>query len=113
MLIRWVKNEDKPAWMQLVGTVAELFNSSNMATDETFHSYMDHKVERFEALTAIDRMTGRCLGVIDFSRANNRISWFAVQPDLRVEKLQGLFMKKLILSIVGSLRMNRETYAVR
>jgi len=83
MLIRWVTIEDKPAWAELAGTVAELFNSPNMATDKTFHNYMDSKINKFEALAAIDRMSGRCLGVIGFSRTNNRISWFSVQPDQR------------------------------
>lgn len=83
MLLRWVTTEDIPAWIQLAGTVAELFNSPNMAMDKSFHDYMDSKIEKFEALAAIDRMSNRFLGVIGFSRTHNKISWFAVQPDLR------------------------------
>ena len=83
MLVRWVNVEDKPAWIQLAGTVAELSNSPNMALDKTFHDYIDSKINKFEALAAIDRMSGRFLGVIGFSRNNNRTSWFAVQPELR------------------------------
>lgn len=82
MLIRWVTIEDKPAWIQLASTVADLFNSPTMATDKSFHDYMISKIKNFEALAAIDRMSGRCLGIIGFSKTNNRISWFAVQPDL-------------------------------
>lgn len=36
MLIRWVLIEDKRAWMQLVGAVAELFDSPTMPTDGSF-----------------------------------------------------------------------------
>jgi diadenosine tetraphosphate (Ap4A) HIT family hydrolase/ribosomal protein S18 acetylase RimI-like enzyme len=83
MLVRWVTFEDTPAWIQLATTVADLFNSPTMATNKSFHDYMIRKIKNFEALAAIDRMSSRCLGIIGFSRTNNRISWFAVQPDLR------------------------------
>ena len=83
MLIRWVTNEDKSVWIKLASTVAELFNSPNMATDKSFYDYMDSKINKFEALAAMDRMSDTCLGIIGFSRTNNRISWFAVEPDQR------------------------------
>ncbi|HSR03895.1 MAG TPA: GNAT family N-acetyltransferase, partial [Proteiniclasticum sp.] len=83
MLIRWVTKKDRQAWIELSGTVAELFNSSPMNPDQVFHDYMTRKIERFEALAAVDRMSGRVLGIIGFSRSGNRISWFAVQPDSR------------------------------
>jgi ribosomal protein S18 acetylase RimI-like enzyme len=83
MLVRFATIQDKPEWVKLAGTVAELFNSPNMAEDETFHLYMDSKINKSEALAAIDTMSGTCLGMIGFSRTNHRISWFAVQPDQR------------------------------
>lgn len=85
MLIRWVTIEDKPAWMQLAGTLADLYTSPTLAMDKVLHDYMISKISRFEALAAIDRMSGRFLGVIGFSRTNNRISWLVVQPDLRAK----------------------------
>ncbi|HBN96686.1 MAG TPA: hypothetical protein DDZ66_10330 [Firmicutes bacterium] len=80
MLIRWVSTEDKPAWMQLARAVAELFDSPTMPADGSFRDYTARKISKFVALIAIDRMTGQCLGVIAFSRSNNRISWFAARP---------------------------------
>ncbi|HBL84387.1 MAG: hypothetical protein A2Y17_04830 [Clostridiales bacterium GWF2_38_85] len=83
MLIRWATNEDKATWTELADTVAVLFNSPNMASDKFFHDYMESKISKYEALAAVDRMSGRVLGVIGFSRTNSRISWFAVQPNSR------------------------------
>lgn len=83
MLIRWVVKEDKSSWSHLAGTVAHLFDSPDMATDEGFLNFMDSKIKKFEALCAIDRISGRILGIIAFSRTYNRISWFAVQSDQR------------------------------
>lgn len=78
MLIRWVTIWDKSVWQRLAGTVAELFDSPNMPLEPSFLSYMDAKISKYEALIAVDRMSGEGLGIIGFSRANNRISWFAV-----------------------------------
>ena len=83
MLIRWAAKNDKPAWIELAGEVACIFDSPTMATDKSFHDYMDSKLESFEALTAVDRMSGKCLAFIGFSRKNNRISWFAVHAQHR------------------------------
>lgn len=78
MLIRWTTSNDKSAWQQLAATVAELFDSPNMPFEPSFLLYMDSKISKHETLIAVDRMSGECLGIIGFSRANNRISWFAV-----------------------------------
>lgn len=85
MLIRWATEADKPGWTSLAGEVAELFGSPNMPTDPAFLEYMDSKISKCEALVAIRRMTGECLGAIGFSRKNNRISWLAVSLKHRRE----------------------------
>ena len=83
MLIRWLTVKDKFAWQQLAGTVAELFDSPNMPFEQSFLLYMDSKIAKNEALMAVDRMSDECLGIIGFSRTNNRISWFAVAEQYR------------------------------
>ena len=78
MLIRWAKTEDTEQWRHLADTVANLFDSPDMANDPRFLAYMDAKIIKHEALVAVDRRSGELLGAIGFSRTNNRISWFAV-----------------------------------
>jgi diadenosine tetraphosphate (Ap4A) HIT family hydrolase len=41
---------------------------------------MNQKIEQYEAVMAVDRMSGSCNGAIAFSRSNNRIAFFAVSP---------------------------------
>lgn len=78
MLIKWAANDDIPAWRALAGDVAYVFGDAAMATDAKFNEYMESKISKFEALIAVDRASGDCLGVIGFSRTYNRISWFGV-----------------------------------
>lgn len=83
MLIRWATKEDKPAWMQLANNVAHIFGNPTMSTDKDFTEYMEGKLSKFEALIAVDRMGGNCLGIIGFSRTYNRITWFGVFDQYR------------------------------
>lgn len=78
MLIRWAKTEDIDQWRRLADTVANLFDSPDMANDPQFLAYIDAKIAKHEALVAVERTSGELLGAIGFSRTNNRISWFAV-----------------------------------
>lgn len=78
MLIRWATAADLPAWLQLADQVAVLFGSPNMAREESFLTYTQQKISKYEALIVVDRRSWRCLGIISFSRTNNRISWMAV-----------------------------------
>ena len=83
MLIRWAATEDTAQWRHLANTVANLFDSPDMANDPRFLAYLDTKINKHEALVAIDRISGELLGAIGFSRTNNRISWFAVSEKHR------------------------------
>ena len=83
MLIRWAKIEDLPAWKTLAAEVADLFDSPEMPEDPGFVQFMLNKIAQYEALAAIDRMTGQALGFIGFSRTNSRISWLAVSASCR------------------------------
>ena len=83
MLIRWAVADDKPAWVRLAEDVSSIFGAPDMGQSRSFLEYMDSKISKYEALAAVDRMSGDCLGVIGFSRAYNRISWLAVFENRR------------------------------
>ena len=84
MLIRWVTENDFPAWYSLATEVSAIFqHPADMGADPEFMSYVQSKMEKYEALTAVDYMSGKNMGFIGFSRTNNRISWFAVSEQYR------------------------------
>lgn len=84
MLIRWATENDLPAWYALATEVLPVFqHPADMGKDIEFTSYAQNKASKFEALTAVDYMSGSNMGFIGFSRTNNRISWFAVSERYR------------------------------
>lgn len=102
MLVRMATCEDKPAWLALSQEydkyVCEL--TSDMALwYDGFDSYMDTKIRKNEAAIAVDRRTGRCYGVIAFSRDNNRITFFGVSEsaafDETAERLFTVTLRQL------------------
>lgn len=94
MLIRWVTEKDLPAWYALATEVSQIFqHPGNMGTDPEFASYAQSKVSKYEALTAVDYMSGKNMGFIGFSRTNNRISWFAVFEKYRNKGVGGRLVK--------------------
>lgn len=94
MLIRWVTEKDLPVWYALATEVSQIFqHPGNMGTDPEFASYAQSKVSKYEALTAVDYMSGKNMGFIGFSRTNNRISWFAVFEKYRNKGVGGRLLK--------------------
>lgn len=84
MLIRWSNEKDLSAWHALATEVSPIFqHPTNMGADPEFTSYARSKTSKYEALTAVDYMSGCNMGFIGFSRTNNRISWFAVSEKYR------------------------------
>ena len=78
MLIREVTREDIPGWRVLAAEAEPVFQAP-MAESGEFSSFMKTKIEKREALAAVDRDRGnQLIGIITFSRKNNRISWLAV-----------------------------------
>lgn len=78
MLIREVTFDDISGWLKLAAEVEPVFQGS-MVDSREFYSYMEAKIKKREALMALDRNNDNALmGIIGFSRTNNRISWFAV-----------------------------------
>ena len=94
MLIRWVNENDFPAWYALATEVSPIFqHPADMGTDPEFVSYAKSKAGKYEALTAVDYMSGKNMGFIGFSRTNNRISWFAVSEQYRSKGFGGRLLK--------------------
>lgn len=77
-MIRWAVIEDKSRWIPLAEEMAPIFEAPDMAVDPGFHKAIEGKLSNHEALIAVDRRTGECLGIIGFSRAHNSISWLGV-----------------------------------
>jgi len=68
-----------PHGFALATEVSPIFrHPADMGTDPEFTAYAKSKVSKYEALTAIDYISGTNMGFIGFSRNNNRITWFGV-----------------------------------
>ena len=65
---------------------------------------MNRKIEQYEAIIAIDRISKHCNGIIAFSRANNRITFFAVS---RIAKYKET-AEKLITVALRQLNTNND-----
>lgn len=86
MLIRWAVKKDIPVWEALSKEYDPYI--SEISGDlskwyQGFNDYMNRKIEQYEAVIAVDRMSGHCNGTIAFSRSHNRITFFAVSPKNR------------------------------
>lgn len=94
MLIRWANENDLDAWCTLATEVSQIFqHPGDMGTDPEFIAYAQSKVSKYEALTAVDYMSGENVGFIGFSRTNNRISWFAVSEKYHNRGIGGRLLK--------------------
>ena len=73
MLIRWATEHDLPAQYALATEVSSIFqHPTDMGTAPDFKAYAQSKINKYEALTAMDYMSGICMGFIGFSRTNKR-----------------------------------------
>jgi len=81
MLLRAVTLGDTQAWLDLShewdDIVAQLISDTSVFY-EGFDDYMSSKINQNEAFIAVDRPSGYCLGIVAFSKKNNRISYFGV-----------------------------------
>ena len=80
MLIRLAASEDKPAWLALSQEYDKCINDLKLWYDG-FDEYMDNKIKKNAAVIAVDRMSGRCNGLIAFSKAYNRITFFGINEN--------------------------------
>lgn len=110
MLIRWATESDKGSWVHLAKEVGHIFGNVDMPNDRSFHEYMDGKLSKYEALTAVDRRTEESLGFIGFSRTYNRITWFGVFAKHRNKGIGSRLLKCALNQLDSSKDITVETY---
>lgn len=110
MLIRALTGEDVPAWLALAYESDEIVGRLIPDIDtfyEGFDDYMAEKIKQHEAFMAQDRVSGRCLGIIAFSKNNSRITFLAVTRGADFQQIGGKLME-IALNQLGN---NREITA--
>ena len=111
MLIRWANETDLPAWRALATEVSPIFrHPDDMGTDPEFISYAASKTGKYEALTAVDYMSGVNMGFIGFSRTYNRITWFGVSDRFRGKSVGGRLLKTALRQLDQTKPITVETY---
>ncbi len=84
MLLRAVMPDDIPAWLEVAHQADEIVGKLTPDISvfyDGFDDYMNAKIKQREAFVAVDTATGKCLGIVAFSKNNNRITFLAVDKD--------------------------------
>jgi hypothetical protein len=81
MIIKEVTKEDITTWLGIVHETDDII--ARMVPDIAVYytglnDYMHKKVLQHEAFKAYDTISGKCMGVIAFSRNDNRISYLGI-----------------------------------
>jgi hypothetical protein len=88
MLIKAVTFQDIQTWLNLSHEwdklVGELISDVSIFY-EGFDDYMVSKIRQHEAFMAVDRMSEQCIGIVAFSKSNNRISYFRVSKNTALQ----------------------------
>lgn len=107
MLVRWATRNDIPNWEALSREYDKYISDIGIDFSrwyQGFDDYMNRKIEQYEAVIAIDRISKHCNGIIAFSRANNRITFFAVSRTANYNETA----EKLIMVALRQLNSNNE-----
>lgn len=111
MLIRFANENDLPSWYALATEVSLIFrHPADMGKDTEFISYAKSKVSKYEALTAVDYMSGNNMGFIGFSRTHNRITWFGVSAKYRGKSVGSRLLKTALRQLNHSKLITVETF---
>ena len=111
MLIRWATKSDLPVWYALATEVSLIFrHPTDMGQDPEFTSYAQSKASKYEALTAVDYMSGENMGFIGFSRTYNRITWFGVSDKYRGHGVGARLLKTALRQLDHTKPITVETY---
>ncbi|GHV26514.1 hypothetical protein FACS18948_2350 [Clostridia bacterium] len=111
MLIRWATEKDLLAWYELATEVSSIFrHPADMGADPEFTAYAASKVSKYEALTAVDYMSGASMGFIGFSRTYNRITWFGVSAKYRGKGVGIQLLKTSLRQLNHTKPITVETY---
>lgn len=111
MLIRFATENDLPEWYALATEVSPIFrHPADMGTDPEFISYAKSKVSKYEALTAVDYMSGHIMGFIGLSRTHNRITWFGVSNHYRRKGVGNRLLKTALRQLDHTKPITVETF---
>ena len=111
MLIRWATEKDLSAWYALATEVSPIFrHPADMGVDPEFIAYAQSKSSKYEALTAVDYMSGKNMGFIGFSRTYNRITWFGVSSKYRGKGIGSRLLKTALRQLDHARPITVETY---
>jgi hypothetical protein len=100
-LLKIVGVNDIPQWLklshefdvyikELVGSLSQWYNGNK--NDIAFLDYMNAKIAKKEAIMALGRANKDCLGIIAFSKNNNRITFFGVSHKAHFESVSKLLI---------------------
>jgi len=76
--------DDWQTWLELAHESDELIGKliPDISTFyDGFDDYMKAKIRQNEAFMAVDRLSGRCLGIVAFSKSHNRITFLGVSKN--------------------------------
>lgn len=81
MIIKEVTPEEIPNWLSIVHETDDII--ARMVPDIAVYyaglnDYMHKKIQQHEAYKAYDTISGKCMGIIAFSRNDNRISYLGI-----------------------------------
>ena len=106
MLLRPLKENDRQAWLDLAHESDEIIRQ--LIPDiaifyQGFDDYIEAKIKQNEAFMAMDRMSGRCLGIVAISKSHNRISFLGVTKNADFWEI-GSKLVKIALNQLDSTR---------
>ena len=111
MLIRWANENDLPAWYAIASELSVVMrHPADMGADPEFISYAKSKASKYEALTAVDYMSGNTMGFIGFSRTHNRITWIGVSEKYRGKGIGSRLLKTALRQLDHNKPITVETY---
>lgn len=96
MLIRALMEKDIPVWLALAHEGDEAV--SGMSADiavfyEGFDDFMARKIKQHEAFMAVDQVTGKCRGIVAFSKNHNRVTFLGITKDTDFQEVGGKLME--------------------
>jgi hypothetical protein len=113
LLLKVVEAIDIPQWLmlshefdvyikELVGSLSHWYDGNE--NDIEFSDYMNSKIVKQEAIMVVERANTCCLGIIAFSKNNNRITFFGVSHKADFEPVSML----LINYVLSQLDTNKQ-----
>lgn len=115
ILLKVIEANDIPQWLklssefdlyikELVGSLSQWYDGNEK--DIAFSDYMNSKIAKKEAIMAVERANTDCLGIIAFSRNNNRITFFAVSHKAHFESVSKLLIDYALSHLDMNKRIN-------